>query len=475
MIILGTNSVKDTGFDATNSLRFNLGSEDYIDRTAGSAGNQKKFTFSTWIKRSKIAGGGGPEQFIFYGRPGSDTDTRLYFTGDGNSDDDALFFQSTTSNSSHTSLKTTAKFRDATNWFHIVISVNTQDGNGSSSTIQMYIDGTKITDFATENYGSQNSLFYWTDDCLTTLGRRSENNGQHFSGYLAETVLIDGQALDHTSFGQLNDDDVWVPKDVSGLTFGTTGFYLDYEDSSALGNDAAGSNNFAVHNLTAIDQNTDVPTNNFATLNPLNTDGGTFTEGNLQHTRSSAGYRHAISTIGVSSGKWYVEIKSPDVENIGVGVINGATSSNLNMSGGEQFLGQHSYDAGYFFNGILYVGNSSQSGTWTAYSSNDIIGIALDADNGYVYFSKNGTFVNSGNPASGSSGTGGYALSGIGGSGTYFIGVSTGNNSEHYVNFGNPIFSISSGNQDADGFGNMEYAFPSGYFCINQKNIAEYG
>jgi hypothetical protein len=296
-------------------------------------------------------------------------------------------------------------------------------------------------------------------------------------GYLAETVFLDG--LDHnaTFFGEFDEDSgIWKPKNVSGFTFGNNGFYLDFEDSSALGNDVSGNDNdFTVNNLTAIDQSTDTCTNNFATLNPLIPIGGTFSEGNLQHTRSSAGYRSAVSSIGVSSGKWYVEIKSPDSGNIGVGVINGDNSSGLYMSGSEQFLGQHSYDVGYYFNGVLYVGNSSQSGSWTSYTSNDIIGIAIDVDNGFVYFSKNGTFVNSGDPTSGATGTGGYNLSGIGSNGTYFIGCSTGNNSEHYVNFGNPIFSISSGNTDGNGYGNFEYAVPSGYYSLNTKNLAEFG
>ena len=142
--ILGANTLS-SGYDVDNSLRFNRGSEDYIDRTPSSAGNQKKFTFSTWIKRSTVGEGSGPEEFIMYGRPGSNTDTRLYFTGDGNANDDRLYFQSTTDNTTHTALQTNRKFRDTSAWYNIVISANTEDGNGSSSTIQMFINGVKET------------------------------------------------------------------------------------------------------------------------------------------------------------------------------------------------------------------------------------------------------------------------------------------------------------------------------------------
>ncbi len=80
-------------------------------------------------------------------------------------------------------------------------------------------------------------------------------------------------------------------KDVSGLTFGNNGFYLDFEDSSSLGNDAAGSNNFTATNLATTDQSTDTCTNNFATLNPLNvptSNAPTFSEGNLISSTSDS-------------------------------------------------------------------------------------------------------------------------------------------------------------------------------------------
>jgi hypothetical protein len=88
---------------------------------------------------------------------------------------------------------------------------------------------------------------------------------------MSEVILIDGTALDSTSFGEFDEDSgIWKPISVSGLTFGTNGFYLDFEDSAALGDDVSGNgNDFTVNNLTAIDQTTDTPTNNFATLNPL--------------------------------------------------------------------------------------------------------------------------------------------------------------------------------------------------------------
>jgi len=448
----------------------------YLSRTPSSTTNRKTFTISAWVKRANIS---VSDKAIFSG--GSDADVSGFYTikFDDNDKLRVQYYDDATYN-----IRTNRVFRDVSAWYHIVVANDTTQGTASNRT-KIYINGVQETDVvnasgSTADYPNINFDYNVNNDSVQQVGANRNSSASvvnYFDGYIAEFCMIDNQSLDQTSFGEFDEDSgIWKPKDVSGLSFGTNGFYLPFENSGALGQDDSGNgNNFTVNNLTSIDQTTDTCTNNFATLNPLIPIGGTFSEGNLQHTRSSAGYRSAVSSIGVSSGKWYVEIKSPDSENIGVGVINGDNSSGLYMSGSEQFLGQHSYDVGYYFNGVLYVGNSSQSGSWTSYTSNDIIGIAIDVDNGFVYFSKNGTFVNSGDPTSGATGTGGYNLSGIGSNGTYFIGCSTGNNSEHYVNFGNSIFTISSGNSDGNGYGNMEFAVPSGYYVLNSKNLAEYG
>ena len=469
-LILGTNSIKDTGYDVDNSLRFESSSTDHLSRSKSSSETSTTIgTFSFWVKRCET-GATTP----IYSNEVEDGNNRGYFTYINT---DNFYVNNSVSGQSDRVLSTTQKFRDLSAWSHFVVAFDTNQGTASNR-VKIYHNGNQITAFGTAVYPNQNENLKILEGGQTNKELVGKIYGADNSRmYLAEFHHIDGQALTPTDFGEFDEDSgIWKPIDVSGLTFGNNGFYLPFENSGALGQDDSGNgNNFTVNNLTSIDQTTDTCTNNFATLNPLIPIGGTFSEGNLQHTRSSAGYRSAVSSIGVSSGKWYVEIKSPDSENIGVGVINGDNSSGLYMSGSEQFLGQHSYDVGYYFNGVLYVGNSSQSGSWTSYTSNDIIGIAIDVDNGFVYFSKNGTFVNSGDPTSGATGTGGYNLSGIGSNGTYFIGCSTGNNSEHYVNFGNPIFTISSGNSDGNGYGNMEFAVPSGYYVLNSKNLAEYG
>ena len=102
------------------------------------------------------------------------------------------------------------------------------------------------------------------------LEKYYKGGSRWFNGYIAETVLIDGLQLTPSSFGEFDSDSgIWKPKDVSGLTFGTNGFYLDFKDSSNLGNDAFGDTDLTEVNLAATDQSTDTCTNNFCTLNPL--------------------------------------------------------------------------------------------------------------------------------------------------------------------------------------------------------------
>ena len=238
-------------YQVANSARFD-GTTAYLNRTPGSASNRKTFTFSTWIKRSGTSGD-SVHQDIFSSDAGDD-ESYIHFVSD------SLQIYSTLPASAGASagdpacvLITTQKFRDFSAWFHIVVAVDTTQGTASNR-VKLYINGTQVTSFSTETYPDQNYQFA-TNAAVAHMIARRPAGSKFLPGYLAETVLIDGTALAPTSFGEFDSDSgIWKPKDVSGLTFGTNGFYLDFEDSSALGNDAAGSNNFTVNNLTSIDQ-----------------------------------------------------------------------------------------------------------------------------------------------------------------------------------------------------------------------------
>ena len=469
MIILGTNSIKDTGYDVDNSCRFDDGSSDYLTRTPSGAGNRDKWTYSCWVKRSSL---GAYSNFLqASGATYNDSDY-LYFNND-----DSLYLHMVASSSPFAKLYTNRKFRDLSAWMHIVIVYDS--GNGTSGDrLIMYINGVRETSFSTATYPSQNA-----DSVITLasggldIGRDGSDAGSsYFDGYIAEAVLIDGLALDATSFGEFDEDSgIWKPIDGSGLTFGTNGFYLDFENASSLGADVSGNgNNFTVNNLTATDQSTNTCTNNGNVHNALIKDTPTLSEGNLNVTTSTSGWETATGTIGVNTSKWYCEYK---VINKGSSAMFGVIAmTEINAVASGKHIGYSSLNSlgyGYNHNGSKY-NNDTAASYGDSYTTGDIIGIALDLDNHKLYFSKNGTWQNSGNPESGATGTGSaYDLT------TdyyYTFGCSVHSSSDQMsANFGSPAFAISSGNTDAEGFGNFEYAVPSGYYALCTKNLGAYG
>tara|TARA_R100000008_G_scaffold50975_1_gene30564 strand:- start:21 stop:977 length:957 start_codon:yes stop_codon:yes gene_type:complete len=311
------------------------------------------------------------------------------------------------------------------------------------------------------------------------------SNGDVADGYAAETVFIDGSALAPTSFGEFSEDspNIWMPIDVSGLTFGTNGFYLDYEDSSNLGNDANGGTDLTEVNLAAADQATDTPTNNFATLNPLaslpNTSKSTFSEGNcIAVAGSDASYVNGGSTIGVANGKWYVETKLSSSSDGSARCITGITMDVSEISRINQDSGSNNIFYAWHYQYFNVAGSTSGFTSLGTSTIGDIIGVALDMDNGKVYFSKNGSWLNSGDPTSGSSGTGAAPVAASTTGLRFFFSGSDSNarTMTTAYNFGGcPGWTVSSGNADANGYGKFEYAPPTGYYALCSKNLAEFG
>ena len=480
MIILGTNSIKDTGYDVANSARFNRADGAYMDRTFSSAGNRDKWTYSLWVKKCK----NGVEQ-------------RLLTTSDNATFDDNIRFNSddtlTVICNNSVVLKTNRVFRDNSAFYHICVIWDS--GNGTSGDrCQLFVNGTRETSFSTASYPSQNQDSFINNNTRHYIGVTNVTANSHFlDGYLTEVVFQNDSADSPVDkFGSFDEDSgIWKPIDVSGLTFGNSGFYLDFKDSSALGDDVSGNgNDFTVNNLTAIDQSTDTCTNNFATLNPLNvptSNAPTFAEGNLFGESVTGGTSSSAfggsSTFGLTKGKWYLEAKCGSTGNRdSIGVTGEAsTSARTNKSGGTLTNSSYFYQGE---SGVVFV-NTVSTGSFSTFTNNDIIGIALDLDNNKLYFRKNAeAWGNSGDPTSGATGTGAISLASISSTtdGAYFIsngstagGGAASAKSVFSYNFGSPPYAISSGNTDGNGYGNFEYAVPSGYYSLNTKNLAEYG
>jgi len=461
-LILPARTLDTASYEISNSLRFNDGDSPYLNKTPSSASNRRTFTISLWAKRSDL-----DVSAVLYGAGSAATDMfQLLMQNTGQ-----ILIQNRVSGTNNLNFATSALFRDPSAWYHIVLAIDTTQGTDSNRA-KLYVNGTQITDFSNETYPSQNYDCHINNTVAHHIAAQSRGSANdHFDGYIAELYSIDGSQKAPTDFGEFNNNGVWIPKEYSG-TYGTNGFFMEFKqtgtsaNSSGMGADTSGNtNHFAVNNLTATDQTTDSPTNNWCTWNPLIGRAAayaTFAEGNLDADFTSGSvYWRATGSIGVTSGKWYAEIKCIDdgVSNdLKIGVEH-ASPDQTTIDGVHKVIES--------FSGNKASGGSASSYGDT-YTNGDIIGVLLDMDNGTIKFSKNGTIMASGASAFTD------LISAMPESGWAFFAYGY-DNANVQANFGNAPFSISSGNSDANGYGNFEYAVPSGYYSLCTKNLAEYG
>ena len=477
-------------YEVANSVRFDGSNAKLTKSQSGTSTNDKKGTFSWWFKRSKVDSTqyfinmeSGQERFQWYILT-SGAFSGNYRASNGSPDSDLA-------------LTGAPKFLDPSAWYHFCLAWDTTDGT-QLNRLRFYVNNTEYVVTQSQTI-AQNTVFPMMKSSFgSDLNIFTQGSQNYCNGYAAEVVFIDGQQLTPSSFGEYDEDSptIWKPKDVSGLTFGTIGYYLDFEDSSALGNDVSGNNNdFTETNLVATDQSTDTCTNNFCTLNPLTLQDSDFvlSEGNLKISIGGNNERKAVlGTFGLTAGKWYWEVKyistsGQAFSQIGISdVIQGTEASSENGK-----MGYFAYDYGYrgeksSGSGGFKTNNGTYSNYGDAWTTGDIIGVAVDLDNNAIYFSKNGSFQESGavgDPTSGASRTNAtfnITAASSTGTGAYFpaIGKEDSDDPVFEFNFGgtnSASFTISSGNADANGYGNFEYAPPSGFLSLCTKNVGSSG
>jgi hypothetical protein len=299
-----------TGYDIDNSVKLEHANNEWFYNASPTAGNRRTYTFSFWVKRTEIGtvNASGNQYVIGQGQHG-----RMYFGGD--------FFQYRFDDG-HDCRNVSRKFRDTSAWYHFVVAVDTNQLT-SSNRVKLYVngeslavddhDGGSFPDLADE--GAFFSTNYLTLGTAPFGGSFNVGDGDYdMSGYLSEFCAVDGQQLTPTDFGEFDSDSgIWKPIDVSGLTFGSEGFYLNFATAGDLGDDKSGNgNDLTENNLAAADQATDTPTNNFCTLNPLSAGGNrgnVISEGATKVVIENNGQQVAVGTIAVTTGKWYWEAK----------------------------------------------------------------------------------------------------------------------------------------------------------------------
>ena len=455
-------SISTEAYEVDNSLKVQANSgNEWFYRDNPSEGNRRTFTFSFWIKRTQFAGYEADNYLM-----GQGSDARFHFAGD------TLRFMF---DGNSTEMEASGKLRDASAWYHIVLAVDTTQGTNTDR-VKMYVNGEDYP-FNNSDWPSQNAQSDWMNTNDLYFNTKYAGDGSYDnSGYWAEVAVVDGQQLTPASFGTTNDNGIWIPKDLSGITWGSEGFYLKFDNSSSIGADSSGnSNNVTLNNITTADLSTDTPTNNFCTLNPLvnfkyGTNGGGMTEGaTVFGDDTGGGVGGAFGTMAVTAGKWYWEMKltQQNAHYPGVSAIDDGdnvyastdpqdenSTFNYNISAARRE---------YVNSGTLTYGSLDEFGDF--HSAGDMIGIALNMDDNQISIYCNGTLQS------------GIANSSLFDAANKMVVPFHGTiNDEVQYNFGGYCaYTISSAASDANGYGTFEYAPPSGYYALCTKNLAEYG
>ena len=464
------------------SIRYNDSDSPILKKTYSSAGTEETFTLSMWVKRGNIGAGLGASNLgltLFSGGASVSDYGEIVFRSSGYGVQDSLHFYNSASGSINFQLVTTQLFRDPSAWYHLVFVMDTTNAVASER-MRIYVNGSRVTDFSTETYPSKDAVPNFNTATEHGIGGFAvSTDTRFFDGYLAEIVFLDGTATDCNSFAEFNSSGIWVPKSVSGLTFGTNGFHIDGRDSADLGDDESGQgNDYTASGLASHDQVLDSPTNNFATYNVLDNyiGGHTFSEGNLKRVKNASKRIATLVTQGASSGKWYCECYSVTVSQLMLGI------QAYRPDAEPEWPGNGVTDQGYGYyssNGQRYI-NGSGAAYGNSWTNGDIIGIAMDLDNNKLYFSKNGTFQDSGDPTSGSTGTGAISITDPADTelGLYFFAFGDGSGTAAQTNVINcgqdGTFAgntTAGGNSDGNGIGNFKYSVPSGYLALCTKNL----
>jgi len=442
-----------TGYDIGNSCKFESANTESLTKSQ-TASNRRTWTLSFWFKRTKVD---SALQYVF--EAGSSGSTLLSLFINGTSDWRIYEY---VSGARKLGFYSTTQLNDPAAWYHMVIACDTTQSSAADR-FKIYLNGEDLTAtsgyFSTAAYPDQNYETNINNSSATLSIGKAPTASTNFCGYISEFNFIDGLMKQSSDFGRFDSaSGIWVPKEYTG-SYGNEGYFLNFADASDLGDDESGNGkDFTENNITAVDQSTDTPTNNFAIGNPLNvTPAGTFTEGATRWVSvNGTGMNGAwnLATIALTGGKWHCEVKCISTSSY---YQWGISPTHINDSFSSRCM--------YRSDGNIYnAGSGGNTTGHTSYTAGDIIGMSYDASANTVIFSKNGTAV--------------VTKTAIAHNEPYFFG-GTGLSSGTYTgdfNFGGyTSYTISSPESDENGYGTFEYAPPSGYYALCTKNLAEYG
>jgi len=453
-----------TGYDIDNSLKLEADNTEYLYKTNNVGTNRKTFTVSMWFKRTELA-----DDYMQLWQGGTFGEaTRLGFYGGTPKEAIWVDISGGTGNAG-TQYRSYSNqvLRDTSAWYHIVLAVDTTQAT-EANRFRLWLNGEEVTSWSQRQYPAQDY------QCALEAGidmNWGAYNATYYkmSGYIAECHYLDGVTAVQTDFGEYDEDSgIWKPKAYAG-SYGGNGCYLNFDDSASLGADSSGNgNNFTLNNITSADQATDTPTNNFCTWNPLwaYQYQPTIKEGATVAAYGDSTDENAKATIGLTNGKWYWEAKPSGT--IGSQFIGISTDGDSNISSGQGLTQNYQMTIEPQGRYYSYAGSLSESaaGQFTALTTSDTLGIALDMDSATqtIKYYANGSLILTRDLISEMQGR------------TVFPFLQNYESRTFNINFGGyTINTISSAETDENGYGTFEHAPPTGYYAICTKNLAEYG
>jgi len=445
-----------------------------VTRNNASSGSRRTMTWSWWIKKTK----NGATQYLFNQYRSSDQ----YNSGILFQNDDKFRFWDYGGSSNDINIITNRMFRDINAWYHIVLAIDTTQAT-SSNRVKLYVNGVQETSFSTETYPNQNH-----DVRMNEAGSASQQQigfqgygstfQSYFLGVMSHVNFVDAAQLTPSSFGSTDSTTgEWKINTSPSVTYGQNGFFI-FKDGNSVVDQSGNSANFTV-GAGSLTKTEDCPSNVFATMNPIapNDANGNFTHGNTSNNTGASAWRTMYSTMGDNQGKYYCEMKYVSGSNQMFGIFSLDEKNKIKNVGyiGDNNLGNRAVGiakpGNYYINGSAadYPGGSNTS--WT---TGDIIMIAMDRTNKKVIFGKNGTWMGSGDPTSGSTGTGAISFQTEDFESWGFATSCYASTSA--TNFGNGYFqttAISSAGTNASNLGLFEYNVPAGYTALCTKGLNE--
>ena len=442
-----------------------------LTRTPSSATNQKTFTYSVWFKRlvqgaesAIVCVGNNPSSSMFMIRFDPDT-INIY------------------GHSSNPNITTHRKFYDPSAWYHLVLAVDTTQST-EADRVKLYINGVQETSFSTASYPGQNDNLLVNSTTQINIGERPDDN-RHFEGYMSHFHFIDGTAYAASDFGSTDaTTGEWTIKTSPSVTYGTNGFFI-LKDGNSVTDQSGNGNNFTVSQGT-LTKSEDNPSNNFATFTVAQPNNSTtFSHGNTTLVSGSSQWNGAMTTIPLFKGKWYYECKYNTGGNLKLSVVGHQADyrnfKTLNSSYGEY----HGNGYGYQFNnsGNDYLGNNNSSPNWggglSSNSGDKIFMVALDLDNGKIWYGADGVWFNDASGNTGNPSTGAHAhqtmtAQHLSEKPHVVTGSVEGSGQTGHWNFGNGYFgttAVSSAGTNASNLGIFEYDVPTGFTAICTKGL----